>query len=71
MADKNPLDVVAEASAIKADLLAQKANYKVISPAGLFKNGQLINEGEIVVLDKLTGGNQERAKAVIFLEDLK
>lgn len=69
--EKNVLDLVAEATAIKAQLLSQKATYKVISPAGVFKNGQLFKEGETLILDKFTGGNQERAKAVIFVEDVK
>jgi len=67
---KSPLDLVAEASGIKAQLLGSKAEYEVISPAGLFKNGVTIEQGKIIVLDKLTGGNQERAKAVKFIKDV-
>jgi len=69
--EKSQLDIVAEATAVKAQLLGQKAVYKVISPAGVFKNGKLYKEGETLVMDKLTGGNQERAKAVVFVEDAK
>lgn len=70
MPEKNPLDMVAEAEGIRANLLAQKAEYEVISPAGLFKNGVLHAQGAKVVLDKFTGGLQERAKAVKLIKDL-
>ena len=70
MADKNPLDIVAEAEGIRANLFAQKAEYEVISPAGLFKNGVQYEPGQTIVLDKFTGGNQERAKAVKLIKDL-
>lgn len=67
---KSPLDMVAEATAIKAQLLNSKAEYEVISPTGLFKNGTTIPQGQTVVMDKFTGGNQERAKAVKFVKDI-
>lgn len=67
--EKNPLDVVAEAEGIRANLLSQKAEYEVIAP-GLFKNGKLYATGEKIVMNKFTGGNQERAKAVKFIKDL-
>jgi len=70
MGEKTPLDLVAEATGIKASLLSQKAEYEVISPAGLFKNGVLHKQGETVILDKFTGGNQERAKAIKFIKDI-
>ena len=70
MPEKNPLDVIAEASGLQAQLLGSKAEYEVISPAGLFKNGKTYKTGETLVLDKFTGGNQERAKAVKFVKDL-
>lgn len=63
------MELIAEASALRAGLLGSKAEYEVISPAGLFKNGKLIKTGEKIVLDKFTGGNQERAKAVKFIKD--
>ena len=69
--EKTQLDLVSEATAIKAGLLAQKAVYRVISPAGVFKNGQLYKDGETLIMDKLTGGNQEREKAVVFVENVK
>lgn len=68
--EKNLMDMVAEATAIKAQLLGQKAEYEVISPAGVFKNGVLYELGQTVVMDKFTGGNQERANAVKFLKDI-
>ena len=68
--EKNPLDIVAEAEGIRANLLRQKAEYEVISPVGLSKNGKLYAQGEKLTMDKFTGGNQERAKAVIFIKDL-
>ncbi|MFA6048271.1 MAG: hypothetical protein WC737_05700 [Parcubacteria group bacterium] len=70
MAEKNPLDIVAEAEGIRANLFAQKAEYEVISPAGLFKNGVQYEQGKTIILDKFTGGNQERAKAVKLIKDL-
>lgn len=70
MSEKNPLDVIAEASGLQAQLLGSKAEYEVISPAGLFKNGKTYKQGETIVMDKFTGGNQERAKAVKFTKDL-
>jgi len=70
MSEKNPLDVVSEAEGIRANLFAQKAEYEVISPAGLFKNSVLHAQGSKVVLDKFTGGLQERAKAVKLIKDL-
>ena len=68
--EKNPLDLIAEASGLQAQLLGSKAEYEVISPAGLFKNGKTYKLGETVILDKFTGGNQERAKAVKFVKDI-
>lgn len=70
MGAENELDLVSRATAIKADLLGRKAEYEVISPVGLFKNGILHPQGAKIVMDKLTGGNQERAKAVKLLKDL-
>jgi hypothetical protein len=70
MPEKNPLDIVAEAEGIRANLLNQKAEYEVISPVGLFKNGVLHPAGAKLVMDKFTGGNQERAKAVKLIKDL-
>lgn len=70
MPEENPIDVIAKASGLQAQLLGSKAEYEVISPAGLFKNGNTYKQGETVVLDKFTGGNQERAKAVKFIKDL-
>jgi len=67
---KNPIDLIAEASALQSQLLGSKAEYEVISPAGLFKNGETYEQGKTIVLDKFTGGNQERAKAVKFIKDL-
>jgi hypothetical protein len=68
--EKNPLDLIAEASGLQAQLLGSKAEYEVISPAGLFKNGKTYKQGETLVLDKFTGGNQEQAKAVKFIKDV-
>jgi hypothetical protein len=70
MSEKNPIDVIAEASGLQAQLLGSRAEYEVISPAGLFKNGKTYKLGETLVMDKFTGGNQERAKAVKFIKDL-
>lgn len=71
MADgKNPIEVIAEASALQAQLLNSKAEYEVISPAGLFKNGVTYEMGQTIVMDKFTGGNQERANAVKFIKDV-
>jgi len=67
---KNPIDLIAEASGLQAQLLGSKAEYEVISPAGLFKNGKTYKLGEKIVLDRFTGGNQERAKAVKLIKDL-
>jgi len=72
MADeKNPMDIVAEATAIKAQLLGSKAEYEVVAEDGLFKNGKVYAKGEKLVLDKLTGGNQERAKCLKFIQESK
>jgi hypothetical protein len=70
MSEKNPIDVIAEASGLQAQLLGSRAEYEVISPAGLFKNGKTYKLGETLVMDKFTGGNQERTKAVKFIKDL-
>ena len=67
---KNPIDLISEATALRAQLLGSKAEYEVISESGLFKNGKTYEKGEIVVLDKFTGGNQERAKAAKFIKDI-
>ncbi len=65
------MDIVAQATAIKAQLLGSKAEYEVIAESGLFKNGKVYAKGENIVLDKLTGGNQERAKCLKFIKDAK
>jgi len=67
---KNPIDLIAEASALQSQLLGSKAEYEVISPAGLFKNGKTYLKGETLIMDKFTGGNQERAKAVKLIKDI-
>lgn len=67
---KNPIDLISEATALRAQLLGSKAEYEVIAGSGLFKNGKTYEKGEIVVLDKFTGGNQERAKAAKFIKDI-
>jgi len=68
--EMNPLDLISKASGLQAQLLGSKAEYEVISPAGLFKNGKTYLTGETVIMDKFTGGNQERAKAVKFIKDI-
>lgn len=72
MADeKNPIELVAEATALKAQLLNSKAEYEVIAESGLFKNGETYEKGKTITLDKFTGGNYERAKALKFIKDIK
>lgn len=70
MQETNPIDLISQASALQSQLLGSKAEYEVIAESGLFKNGKTYEKGETIVLDKFTGGNQERAKAVKLIKDI-